>query len=354
MDKKYRAAIIGCGRVAWLLDNDPLIPKKPCSHAGAYKAVERIEIAAAADIDPVRLRAFSEQYGVDRTYSDYREMLEKERPDIVSVCAYATERFDMVVDCISKGVRGIWSEKAFATSLSEAEEMVRLCGEHGTHLIVSHMRRWNPYYQLAKKLISEGEIGEPVSAVCHFSGNMIHTGTHAFDVLRYFFGDADWVEGHLENAGNVSHHNAFQSTEKIIKDDVGGYALICFKNGAYATVQGDSKGFFIFEFDIMGTEGRIRIGNRLFELYKAKESGTESGLVELYKEEVHAENTKNIWKEAANNLVDCIEGKRENPSGPKDGRDALEIALAMHHSQNMNGERVLLPLEDKTLKVLSR
>ena len=68
--RKYKTAIIGCGRVAWLLDNDPLIPEKPCSHAGAYHADERIEISAAADINQDRLLAFSEQYGVNRTYTD--------------------------------------------------------------------------------------------------------------------------------------------------------------------------------------------------------------------------------------------------------------------------------------------
>ncbi len=352
--KTYRTAIIGCGRVAWLLNNDPLIPEKPCSHAGAYQAVDRAEIIAAADTDTERLRDFSSEYGIDATYTDYREMLQKEQPEIVSVCAYATERYAMVTDCIKSGVKGIWSEKAFATSLSEADEMERLCREYDTHLIVSHMRRWDQDFQLAQKLISGGEIGEPVSAVCHFSGNMIHTGTHAYDVLRYLFGDAEWVEGHLEIVSDVSHHDAFQSTEKLIAHDVGGYALIFFKNGAYATVHGDSKGFFHFEFDIMGTKGRIRIGNWLFELYQAEESKTESGLVELYRKDISHGEKKNIWTEAANNLIDCMEGKSENFSGPGDGMAALEIALAIHQSSNNGGKAVGLPLVERDFRIPSR
>ncbi len=352
--KKYRTAIIGCGRVAWLLDKDPLIPEKPCSHAGAYRAIDRTEIVTAADTSPGRLHAFAKEYEINNTYTDYREMLEKEQPEIVSVCAYATDRFSMVTDCIKSGVKGIWSEKAFATSLTEADEMIRLCKEHKTELIISYMRRWDSEYQMAKKLISDGAIGTSVSAVCHFSGNMIHTGTHAFDVLRYFFGEADWVEGHLESDGNVIHHNAFKTTENLISHDVGGYALIFFKEGVYVSVHGDTKDYFHFEFDIMGNEGRIRIGNNLFELYLAKESKTESGLVELYKEKIRPIERKNAWTEAANNLVDCIEGREENLSGPEDGRAALEISLAMHQSQIMGGERVLLPMESKTLKVMSR
>ena len=138
--RKYKTAIIGCGRVAWLLDKDPLIPDKPCSHAGAYRAVDRTEIVTAADTNPERLGAFTKEYGIENAYRDYREMLEKERPEIVSVCAYATDRFSMVSDCIKSGVKGIWSEKAFATSLTEADEMIRLCEKHKTELIISYMR----------------------------------------------------------------------------------------------------------------------------------------------------------------------------------------------------------------------
>jgi predicted dehydrogenase len=216
------------------------------------------------------------------------------------------------------------------------------------------MRRWDSDFQLAQKLISDGEIGEPISAVCHFSGNMIHTGTHAYDVLRYFFGDAEWVEGHLEIVGNVSHHSAFQSTEQLIAHDVGGYSLIYFKNGVYATVHGDSKGFFHFEFDIMGTEGRIRIGNRLFELYQADKSKTESGLTELHRKNDLRGERKNIWTEAANNLIDCMEGKAENLSGPGDGMAALEIALAIHQSSNKGGKAVGLPLVERDFRIPSR
>lgn len=330
--------------MAWLLDKDPLIPNKPCTHAGAYQAVDRTEIVAAADIRADRIHDFSKEYRIDNVYLDYREMLEKESPDIISICAYAPQRFNMVSDAIHAGVKGIWCEKAFATSLSEADEMVRLSEDHGAILIISHMRRWSSAYKLARELISDGVIGEPVSVVTHFSGNMIHTGTHAFDVLRFLFGDASWVQGSLE---------AFDSTKNLISQDTGGYALICFDSGVYATVHADSKGYFIFEFDIMGTNGRIRIGNWLFELCLAEESRTETGLVELYRKETDLKEN-NLWIEAVEHLVACMEGKAENISGPSDGMAALEIALAIHESHQNEGRVVGLPLENKTLRVMSR
>lgn len=353
-DKIYRVGLIGCGRVAWLFEMDPLIPHKPCTHAGLYRKAERTEIVAAADIRADRLHAFSKEFGVDNVYLDYHGMLEKESLDIVSICAYAPERFKMVTDTINAGVKGIWCEKAFATSLSEADEMVRLCDERGVSLIVFHSRRWGIDYQLARKLISDGVIGIPTSVVCHFSGNMIHTGTHTFDVLRMLFGGVSWVQGNLEYYGSVSHHRAFESTKDLISLDTGGYALIYFKNGLYATVHGDSKGYFIFEFDIMGTGGRIRIGNHLFEVYFAEESKTESGLIELYKKEIHYDKGVNDGTEVVNHLIDCMEGQAKNVSSPSDGTAALEIALAIHHSHSIGGKRVDLPLKNRNIRILSR
>ncbi|MBF0506857.1 MAG: Gfo/Idh/MocA family oxidoreductase [Nitrospirae bacterium] len=353
-EKIYRAAIIGCGRVAWILETDPLGTYKPCTHAGAYRLCARTDLVAGADIRVDRRNKFAGEFQVPSVYHDYREMLEKDSPDIVSICAYAPQRRDMVLDAIEAGVKGIWCEKALATSLEEADEIVDACSKNGVSLIVSHMRRWDPVYILAKKIIDDGEIGEPVSAVCHFSSSMLHTGTHAFDVLRFFFGEAVLAQAFLEAYQYAGHHDAMREKKELIEYDVGGYALLSFNNGVYVTVHGDSKGYFLFEFDILGTEGRIRIGNWLFEVYRAEESKTESGLIELSKKDKVCDNNLNVWTAALEHLIDCMEGKAKNVSGPEDGRAALEIGLAIHESSRNRGKGVRLPLQNRTLKVISR
>jgi predicted dehydrogenase len=349
----YSVGIIGCGRVAWLLDNDPLIPNKPVTHMGAYLRVDRTKVVAAADLQVERLQAFSKAYGVEKVYLDYEEMLDRERPDIVSICAYAPDRYRMVVDAVNSGVKGIWCEKAFATSLDEAESMAALCEEGGVTLIVDHSRRWSPDYRHARSLLQEGAIGKPTSVVSHFSGNMVHTGTHAFDVLRFFFGEVSWVEALLESH-EEEDPTSVTYMKKVIQADVGGYALIAFKDGVYATVHGESKEYFLFEFDIMGTEGRLRIGNYLFELYEAAVSEREHGLKELRIRDAGERRVENPLVAAVHHLVDCMEGKSENISGPRDGMAALEIALATQESHLRGGSRVHLPLEERNLTVMSR
>ncbi len=352
-EKIYRVGIIGCGRVAWLLDTDPLIPNKPVTHMGAYRSVARTEVVSASDVRTDRLHAFSREFGVNAVYLDYREMLAREQLDIVSICAYAPDRCRMVVDAVTAGVKGIWCEKAFATSLGEAEAMERLCDEEGVALIVGHTRRFSPDYRHAKALLHSKAIGEPVSVVCHFSGSMVHTGTHAYDILRFFFGDARWVEAILQEPAGPAQDPVGKGKEGV-RHDVGGCALIVFKNGLHASVHGESKDYFIFEFDIMGSKGRMRIGNWLFELYVAEESERESGLKELKAKETGNFDASSPTVSAALHLLDCMEGRSENMSGPRDGLAALEIALAMQQSHILGGTRVHLPLQERMLRVMSR
>lgn len=340
---KYTAAIIGCGRVAWMLEDDPL-EKKPCTHMGAYQSVlketDRAGVTAASDTDAGRLASFGRRFEVGALYPDYRRMLKEVRPDIVSVCAWAPDRFRMVMDSIEAGARGIWCEKAFATSLEEGRAMIEASEENGTAIIVSHMRRWSPEYARAKEIIESGGIGKLQSMVAHFSGSLIHTGTHAFDVLNWFGGPVEWVEGSLERAGGDL---PWDSTE-----DLGGNARLQFKNGVKAVVLADSKSYFFFEFDIVGSAGRIRIGNNdLLEYYTQGPSRHYTGLRELQPRPFPYYEKNNIWTGALNNLLDCVEKKAQNRSGPRDGLAALEIALSIHESSRRDGARVSVPLDSK-------
>lgn len=343
----YRAAIIGCGRVAWTLEDDPL-EKKPCTHMGAYMELARmgrVEVTAASDVDPARLHEFGRRYGVKKLYPDYREMLREESPEIVSVCAWAPERAGMVKDAVRAGARGIWCEKALATSMDEAAAIVEAAEGSGAEMTVSHLRRWSPEYQKAKEIIDEGGIGVLQSITSYFSGSFIHTGTHAFDVMRWLAGEFEWIEGTLEEENG--------SLPWDVAEDRGGRAFMKFKNGAHGAAFAESKDYFFFEFDIVGSQGRIRIGNNgLLEYYRQSASRHYTGFKELYQVEFPEFKEANIWTGALCNLLDAVEGKAESRNGPRDGLAALEAALAVHESHRQ-GKRICLPLESR-LKIRSR
>ena len=102
-----RAVIIGTGRVGSRLEKDPL-RQKPASHAGWYAAHPRTRLVAGADCDAEALGEFGRDWAIsqDHLYSDYRVMLERERPDIVSVCGWAPERVAMCTAALEAGARG--------------------------------------------------------------------------------------------------------------------------------------------------------------------------------------------------------------------------------------------------------
>src|SRR5688500_3211483 len=88
----YRAAIVGCGRIADTIEDEleaaPGWQLLPFSHAGAYQRSARTMLVAAADPSPDRLASFGQRRAVssDHLYADYRQLLDRERPDVVSVC----------------------------------------------------------------------------------------------------------------------------------------------------------------------------------------------------------------------------------------------------------------------------
>ena len=114
----------------------------PMGHSGAYTVSERTELVAGCDLRQEVLDKWGPFYGVDPShcYTDYKEMLEKEKPDIVSVCTQPEHRAAIVIYCAKHGVKAIYAEKGFTSSVSEADAVVDACAENGVDT-----RRNNPF-----------------------------------------------------------------------------------------------------------------------------------------------------------------------------------------------------------------
>ena len=355
--KKFKTGIIGLGRVAFLLENDPL-RSSPCTHAGAYNLNNQIIISAGSDLIKENRIEFNSRYGAN-IYKNHIEMLKKENLDIVSICAYAPERKQMIKDCIEYGVKALWCEKAIATCLSDADEIAKLCKKHNTVFLLNHIRRWYSSYRTAKDLIDDNSIGTLRSLSCIFSGNLLHTGTHAFDILQMFAGDPLWVTGNLDNWSinkykTVSGYKHHSVKEKI--NDFGGSGYIQFKNEVYATVHGEGKDYFIFEIDVIGSKGRIKLRNDgPPQLYKTAKSKFHSGMTEL-NEITWKENYSpvNPWQLVVEDLIDSITNQKETKNNADTGKTALEIAIGIFTSGLNNSEKVYFPLKTRDFEINSR
>jgi predicted dehydrogenase len=182
----YRAAIIGCGRVAGGYDRFAR-GQWTVTHAGAYRFCTRTDLVAAADISPDVLSTFGKTWGVEHLYADYQEMLAREQPDIVSICLPPGGHFKAFRAACEAGARAIFLEKPIAHDLEEARRMPALAG--GRPVAVNYFRRWNPTLRTVREDLRRGNHGCPRRVTVHYVKGLVGNGSHFVDLLRWFFGE---------------------------------------------------------------------------------------------------------------------------------------------------------------------
>ena len=156
-DAKYRVAIVGAGRIGGLLEGErpPSAFRKPHSHFASYNAVDETEVVAVAGRSEGRLKMFTERYGITNLYTDYREMIEEERPDIVSVTTQTIHKAEVITFAAEHGVRGIFAEKALCTSLEEADRIRDAVNANGVAFNFGAERRHHDGFQRLREAIAQ-------------------------------------------------------------------------------------------------------------------------------------------------------------------------------------------------------
>jgi predicted dehydrogenase len=288
-DLSLRAAIIGTGRIGSALERDPL-RTKPHTHAGWYVSHPHILLSGGADTNPDCLQAFGTDWGIpsDRLFAAYPDLLRVIAPDLVSVCAYAPERVAMAQAALAAGARGLWLEKAVATSVASAQALRASAAAAGASVVVNHPRSQDPQYRAVRRLIADGTLGPLESIHVVFSGHLIHTGTHAWEVLDHWCGP--WTEvrtwpdaatGASAEPPSGSRPHAAPAAADPGAADIGGRVHIRFENGVDVFVSAGRKSFFIFQFDLIFARGRVLLGNDVNQVLVTGPSPRYSGFVEL-------------------------------------------------------------------------
>lgn len=345
--KNYRAALVGLGRIAWTLEDDPK-RDHPCTHAGALEALENVELVAGAARSERSAAAFQERFHTRRAYTDYLDMVRRERVDIAGVATNPETHARIVTDLSNAGVKGILCEKPIALSLEEADRMLKVCRDNGTILMTMHNRRFNSLYRSAKALIKSGEIGEvnALIGICEgckpnknwqseFEGPLLHDATHLFDIMRYLCGDVEWVTSDVERA---------RPTDRV---EDSAYSLIRFKNGVYGvTLVNERTDYMRFELEIQGSKGKLLLYTNEAYLWKYEDSKYASSFKELVQVPYPcAKERLNPYLEAYRELIGCVESGTQSPtSSGMDGRAALEIIMSIYESKRHDCRRVYMPL----------
>jgi predicted dehydrogenase len=143
---KFKITIIGLGimgkNVARALLRNPLVT-----------------VTACADVKKGNCEDGEKEFGFERTYTDYREMIEKEKPDAVFIATPDWAHYEPVMTCLDAGIH-VHVEKPLTTSERESTDIVRKVKQTGLKLQVSYNHRWLAPYHAANDMIRAGKIGE--------------------------------------------------------------------------------------------------------------------------------------------------------------------------------------------------
>lgn len=129
------------------------------------------EVVGICDEDPARMQTAAANFSIpaDRQFTDYRECLERTRPDVVILCPATARHAEYVEKVAPFGVH-VLVEKPFAASLADADRMIRAVEAAGKTLVINWPLVWSAGHQTAKRLIDEGAIGDVIE-VHHYGGN---------------------------------------------------------------------------------------------------------------------------------------------------------------------------------------
>lgn len=248
MTDPLTAAVIGLGKAGSRFDEEPG-RQAPWSHTGAYLYLaDRFRIIGAADPDPANAERYRARCPDVPVYPDAATMLGAIRPDVVSICTPASRhRADLEAALACPSVKAVWCEKPLATSLGDAEAMVKAAAVRGVPLVVTYNRRWLPLWRRVRELIHNGTIGDLVCLRIAAPNRLYSIGSHALDLMRYLVGDPQSIT-------SMALPQLTETNEPAVA------AMFGFPSGAYGILQ--VTGFraqLVIEAEAIGRLGRISV-----------------------------------------------------------------------------------------------
>jgi predicted dehydrogenase len=354
MARNYRVAVIGrAGSYGHGLDV-------------VWKQFDNAEIVAVADPDDKGRAVAAKRLGVKNAYADYREMLEKEKPQIVSV----TDRHhDMVVACARAGA-SIFLEKPMCRTLAEADEMIKACETHHVKLAIAHQTRYSPRLARVKELITSGRLGDLLELRGRGKEDrrgggedLMVLGTHIFDLMRFLAGDARWCHAQVLEVGKRVTRAQVRARGESIGHVAGdlisaSYGFDRGVMGTFGTHRARHGANERFALAVYGSRGAVVMNTGSLpgvwflddpswnpgRSKKAWQEVTSAGPGKPEPLEAPGLGPGNVW--IVKDLIEAIEKDRQPLGSMYDGRAALEMILAVYESHRQNAV-VELPLKER-------
>ena len=345
-------ALIGCGRIA-------------VNHIKAALN-NKLQIVAVCDVIEEKMEALLAKYNLQnetsiKRYTDYKQMLaENADIELISIATESGLHAEIALYCIEHN-KNVIIEKPMAMSIADADKIIEAAGKYGVKVSACHQNRFNVAVQKMRKALEAGRFGKISHGSIHVrwnrdknyydqapwrgtwaqdGGALMNQCIHGIDLLRWMMGgEIDEVYGKTK-----------QQFHRYLEAEDLGMAVVGFKNGAVATIEGTTNVYpknLEETLYLFGETGTVKIG------------GTSTNNIDVwdFADETEADAENKGLKEATSNVygnghtslfadvIDAIKNNRQPYVDAKAGRDALELVLAIYKSA-AEGKPVKLPLKE--------
>lgn len=154
----------------------------------AWQRIPEVTITAMCNRNAERAKAIMDKFGIAHHYTDYREMLEKEKPDFVDIITPPPTHLEMCRTAAGMGIHVI-CQKPLAPTLDEARQIVASTNEAGVRFMVHENWRFQPWYREIKRLLDDGAVGEKIHVMSFRSRMGDGWGAEAYLNRQPYFRD---------------------------------------------------------------------------------------------------------------------------------------------------------------------
>ncbi len=352
--KTLKVAVVGVGGISE-------------THIEAYLAHPEVELMAFCDIDKARLEYMGKKYGINRLYTDEREMLEKlPELDAVSVCTWNSAHAPCTIMALNAG-KHVLCEKPMAVNTAEAEEMMAAAERNGRKLMIGFVRRFGTDCEIASDFVNAGRLGDVYYAKAvtlrrnghpggwfgekarSGGGAMIDLGVHVMDMTRYIVGRPRVESVFGATFSKLGARNHLKTPKAYLSVGASNHDVCDCEDLATALIR--FEGGFVLSVEISYSLNLARDENRvqLFGTVGGADISMEDG-VKLYTElDGYMVDTTPIgetkfdgvaYAKEINHFVDWLQGRTECKAPAEDGVEMMRLLDAIYRSAESGHEEV--------------
>lgn len=318
--KKVRVGLIGAGAMA------------NAFHYPSLREMDDVELVAISDLVPEKMKATADAFGIPATYSDYREMLDRARPDAVYALMPPHQVFDVAMDVMARRCH-LFIEKPPGLNAFQNRRMAEAARRNGVIAMAGFQRRHVPLINALRKRVEErGPIHTAVVTFvkCSYPDAWYYNGAidilscdavHAVDTLRHLCGgDVVSVASDVRNLGGHDN-NAF-------------YAIVKFSSGATGILQTNwacGRRFFRVEMHAQGVSAYAEpdAGGMLYRDGDTKGEAFDPAACAGSDSDWHRLG----FYQESRHFIDCVQAGKEPDGSLQDTVKTMDLVDRIYHSQ---------------------